>query len=211
MGFKMCNNQIEYGAFRKYMNAANTRALKYTTEITHKGLNEFKLISAPDQSSLDMKLEAQEEKWNEKWNNIVGKRKQLEEKEASIEEARIKTEVAVKGLKDINNILIDSLEKDHSVKWENLKTNEEFPENKPHDPISSNKDEYLPKPSKGTLELNFFDKLSKKRKERKTQEFENNYQEKIKEWEEENGKIEKHNEWLLELESQLDDQIKIHN
>lgn len=192
----MSNNQIEYGTLRKYMNAANTRVLRYTGEVSHKGLNEFKLISAPDQSSLQMKMDAQEEKWNEKWNKIVEKRKTLEEKEANLEEARFKTEEAVEELENINTLLVDSLDIDHTVEWDNLKQNEEFPENKPNKPILSNKDEHKSEPSKGILKLNLFDKMFKKRKEKKTLEFEENYQLRIKEWEDENKKIDGHNAWL---------------
>ena len=44
----MSNNQIQTSQAQAYWNVSGTRILKYTVEIYHKGLNEHKLISAPE-------------------------------------------------------------------------------------------------------------------------------------------------------------------
>jgi restriction system protein len=39
---------VHIGKTKEHYNVAGTRVLKYTLEMYHKGLNEHKLISAPD-------------------------------------------------------------------------------------------------------------------------------------------------------------------
>lgn len=44
----MNNDQIQFGQAKACHNVSGTRVLKYTLEMFHKGLNEHKLISAPE-------------------------------------------------------------------------------------------------------------------------------------------------------------------
>jgi len=46
---KMKDELIKYGSEREHWNVAHNRILRYSREITHKGLNEYKVISAPDE------------------------------------------------------------------------------------------------------------------------------------------------------------------
>ena len=63
----MAEENIEIGKPTTHLNAAGTRVLKYSVEMYHKGLNEHKLISAPEQDILQNKVNLQANKWNQKW------------------------------------------------------------------------------------------------------------------------------------------------
>ena len=79
----MSNNQIQIGQVQAYRNVSGTRILKYTIEIYHKGLNEHKLISAPEIDILNNKADLQTHKWTEKWEIIQSKRQINAENEAN--------------------------------------------------------------------------------------------------------------------------------
>lgn len=60
----------------------------------HEGLNEHKIISAPNEYMLDNKIILQKRKWMEKWSTVSSRCKNNEEKEADLEEAERRTEDA---------------------------------------------------------------------------------------------------------------------
>ena len=122
----MANEQIRIGRAQAYRNVSGTRILRYTVEIYHKGLNEHKLISAPERNMLDNKVNLQICKWNEKWEIIESKRKVLETKESNIEEASNRTKEAEEALSQIDKLLMHTLSINDTVDWESLKKNEEF-------------------------------------------------------------------------------------
>jgi len=189
----MNQDQIQIGQAQAYWNVSATRILKYTVEMYHKGLNEHKLISAPDTDILENKANLQAQKWSEKWEIIQSKRRVASKKEANLEEANLKTEEAIKFLKQIDNLLIHTLSIDDRVDWETLKKKEKYHEKSPAKPTKKSKKEYPPKPNKHSTEFTpvftFFEKLFKSKKERKIQEFENKYSSAISEWEKQNSTI----------------------
>lgn len=101
--------------------------------MSHEGLNEHKVISAPTEYMLDYKIMSQKRKWTEKWRTISFRRKINVEKEANLSEANRRTEDAVNSLKNIEDILVYSLSVNNVVDWENLKKKEIYPE---HEPIN---------------------------------------------------------------------------
>jgi restriction system protein len=185
---------------QEHWNAADTRILKYTVEISHKGLNDHKLISAPEPEMLENKANLQIEKWKEKWKKLELKRSITKEKEANLDEAKMKSEEARKAIEQIDNLLVHTLSIDDTVDWECLKQNKSFPEKKPSRPsIPSKKDykKYPTQPDKNSDEFipkfTFFDKLSKSKKELKSQECENNYIKATSEWEEQKRSTDTYN------------------
>jgi len=197
----MSKDQIQIGQAQSCWNVSGTRILKYAVEIYHKGLNEHKLISAPEIDMLENKANLQAQKWTEKWEIIESKRRVNAEKEANIEEANSITDEAIEALKQIDNLLIHTLSVDDRVDWESLKKKEKYPEKSPAKPTKKSKIEYPPKPEKQSAEFTpvftIFEKIFKSKKERKIQEIENKYSAAISEWEKQKSTIDK-------LNSQLD-------
>lgn len=142
----MNNDLIQVGQAQAYRNVSGTRVLKYTVEMFHKGLNEHKLISAPELDMLQNKANLQAQKWSEKWDLIESKRKISEQKEANIEKATYKTEEAIEALNQIDNLLIHTLSVNDTVDWEMMKKKDKFTENKPSKPIKKSYKEHPPQP-----------------------------------------------------------------
>lgn len=55
----MSSDLIQIGRQQQHWNAAHNRILKYYMEIFHKGLNEHKLVSAPEEEMLENKVNLQ--------------------------------------------------------------------------------------------------------------------------------------------------------
>ena len=94
----------------------------------HEGLNEHKIISAPEIDMLENKATLQVQKWNDKWATISLRKQKLDEKEVNYEEAKTRTDEAIKLLEDIDNLLIYTLSIDDTVDWNTLKKKDKFPE-----------------------------------------------------------------------------------
>ena len=92
----MSDSLIQIGQAQAHYNVSYSRILKYSVEMYHKGLNEHKIISAPDLSMLENKANLQAQKWSEKWDIISTKRKNADEREANFEEANERDEEAKK-------------------------------------------------------------------------------------------------------------------
>lgn len=205
----MSNNQIQIGQAQAYWNVSGTRILKYTLEMYHKGLNEHKLISAPEIDMLNNKANLQVQKWTEKWDIIESKRRVNAEKEANLEEANSRTEEAIESLKQIDSLLIHTLSINDIVDWESLKKKEKYQEKSPAKPTKKSKKEYPPKPEKQSAEFtpvfSFFEKLFKSKREKKIKEFENKYSASISEWEKQKSTIDKFNN---QLDKYFEDEMK---
>ncbi len=110
----MFEELIELGQAQANYNAAGTRILKYTVEMYHNGLNEHKLISAPDLDMLQNKVNLQGQKWIDKWEILESKRKAKEDKEANIDNASQRNQEAKEALnqkkkKKSRNMKINSM------------------------------------------------------------------------------------------------------
>lgn len=192
----MSDNQIQVGTAQAYRNVSGTRILKYTIEMFHRGLNEHKLMSAPELDMLQNKVNLQAQKWTEKWDVIESKRRVAEQKEASIEETNSMTEEATKALSQIDNLLIHTLSINDKVDWEVLKKKEKYSEKKPSKPNKSSHKEYPFAPTKESPQFTFFEKIFKSKKERKIKELEGKYLAACSAWEEQKKLIDKFNQQL---------------
>ena len=102
----MSDTLLQIGNAQAHYNAAGTRVLKYSLEMYHQGLNDHKIISAPDIDMLKNKANLQAKKWEEIWQINTRKRKNLDEREANFEDANERTEQAQESIKEIDDLLI---------------------------------------------------------------------------------------------------------
>jgi restriction system protein len=189
----MSDDQIRVGRKQAHMSASGYRILKYVVEMSHEGLNEHKIISAPDEHMLDNKIFSQKQKWMEKWDIVSSRRKIHEEKEANLEEANRRTEDAVSALKDIEDILVYSLSVNSAVDWENLKKKENYPERIPSKPSPKTEKRYPDKPMKEEPKFSFIENVFKSKKELKIKEYEDRYSTIISNWEKEKVAVDQYN------------------
>ncbi len=198
---------IKLGKAQAHYNTSHSRILKYSMEMYHEGLKEPKLVTAPEIDMLENKVNFQAQKWVEKWGKLESKRRITGEKEANLEEAKTRSEEARNALEQIDNLLIHTLSIDDTVDWESLKKKESFSEIKPSKPSKESYKKYPPQPDKNSYEFiptfTFIEKLSKSKKERKIQEYENRYSKAISEWEKQKSLIDTNNKNIdKEYESQ---------
>jgi len=192
----MANKQITVGTYQASWNSAHTRILKYSVEIYHSGLNEHKLITAPERLMLSTKVDLQIKKWNEKWETIDAKKKIVEARESSLEEANLRTQEAINAIEEVENILKYTLDVDDTIDWDTLKVHDQYSIDKPKKPVRKKKYEYPSEPLKPATKFDFFDAIFKSRKNRKIVEAEEKHLLSLENWEKEKRKIDISNEQL---------------
>jgi len=229
----MSDNLIEVGKAEAHYSANYSRILKYSVEMFHKGLNEHKILSAPELDMLQNKANLQAEKWIEKWAKIEAKRMQSEEKEANIEEAEERTEEAQEAMKRIDNLLIHTLDIDDTIDWNSLKSRKRFAEQNPQE-ILQNKIDQVTKPMKKEVkqlptkpdetssefmpQITFFDKIFSSKRITKEKLAKEKYLSAVRSWENECQKINRENKLnesqyetaLVDYNNKIDE-IKLEN
>ncbi len=176
----MADNLIKIGQAQAKWNTARTRILKYSVEMSHKGLKEHKVISAPETDILQNKAQLQANKWIEKWEKIQAKTKSLQEREANIEEAETRSYEAQEALQSVENLLLHTLSIDDTVDWESLKKKDSFKDLKPTQPEKRAYLEASQKPDKNSSifkpTFSFWENTIKSKKERKIAEYNKKYE-----------------------------------
>lgn len=89
--------------------------VRYVAEIRHLGLGTYRILKDKDQWILDNKIEAQFKKWDEQWAKIVNKNQSQASKEANLNLAEERTRDAQENLKQIESILLHTLEIDDTI------------------------------------------------------------------------------------------------
>lgn len=106
----------------------------YQTEISHKGLNKYRIVKAASQYELSQKVTAIEAQWNEQW----AKKVERDNKQKSTEEALIYANELSKQAENVQKaletILINSLHPE-CLDLDDLKDHSEFVENCPKRPL----------------------------------------------------------------------------
>lgn len=185
--------QINY---REESVGIRTIKTKYIAEITHRGLNDYKIISSDDSGVLRNKVKAHVAKLEEKWDKIVQKENIVRSKEELQKESEILTKEAIKALKEIDEILLFTLEIDDTINWEQLKDKTKFSTQSPEKELNKLLSA-VPKPSEpSSFELpkkpeiiNFqpkfslWDNIFKSKKEAKIEQGNNLFEQAIKDWE----------------------------
>ncbi len=173
-----------------------TFRIKYYADIKHRGLKDYKVLTSDDSGVLRNKVKAHVSKLEEKWDKIVEKQNIVKSKEEIQKESESLIKEAIKALKEIDDILLFTLEVDDTVNWEQLKDRTKFniqsPEKELNKLISA-----IPKPQEPTdfqypskpdsinfqPKLSLIDKIFKSKKDTKIEHANNKFDEAIKEWE----------------------------
>ena len=133
----------------------------YQAEVSHKGLNKYRIVKAATQYELNQKTAALMAQWNEQWAKKIEREDKLKSSEDSLAYANEMTQQAESIQASLDTILIDSLNS-KSLDLNELKNFSKYPEAKPKQPLLQESPyepqlsdaKYNPKPS-------FFIKLSK--------------------------------------------------
>ena len=186
----MTDELIEVGQAQTNWNAAGTRILKYSVEMYHKGLNEHKVLSAPEIDILQNKVDLQANKWNQKWGTI-------EKKRTAQKKAETRTNKAQTILKQIEDILTHTLSIDNVIEWESLKMHDEFPKPIPQKPQKKKYIEIPTKPDQNSREFvpwfNLGEAIFTSKKKKKIAEYELKYRNAVEDWEKSKQKVEDKN------------------
>ncbi len=184
-----------------------TYKIKYTAEVTHKGLKDYKVFTAFDEDILENKVQSHVAKLEEKWDKIVAKQNVVNHQVASQKEAEIRTQAAIRSLEAVDNILIHTLSIDDTIDWETLKDKTKFKEPNPENELSKRINAisepkppviegYPTKPREFDYEpkLSFFDKLIKSNKDKKIQHSKDAFDRATLKWNDDCLQIDKQNE-----------------
>ncbi len=190
----MRNELIEI-KYRQEIVGIRTYKTKYIAEITHRGLNDYKIITSDDYGILQNKVKAHVAKLENKWDTIVQKKSIIKSKEDTQKESEYLTQQAIIELKEIDNILLHTLEIDDIVDWEKLKDKEGFNIVSPEKhlskyltsilkPIEPTPLSYPIKPEFTSYQPKFtlFDKLIKAKKMAKMQESQTLFEKALNDW-----------------------------
>ena len=156
----------------------------YQSEVSHKGLNKYRIVKAATQYELDQKTRALMAQWDEQWARIVDREERKKNDEDSASYAKELSQQAADVQTAMDEILKNSLHPD-ALDLNELKDHSKFPEAHPKRPTLSkvpnephrSDDKYNPQPS-------FFTRLSKKKMVEfeafHTAEFEHDFEEWLK-------------------------------
>lgn len=182
----IAENLIKYGHVEKMWNANRTKILKFQQEIWHDGLKDHKVITAPEIDILKNKVKMQVDKWREKWNVVLEKKRIEEIKNTKTEEAIKRTKEAEEKLSEIEDILLSTLKVSHVIEWEQLKIKGEFTETYPVKPSEPDYDIIPVAPDKSATEfqpkLNIFTGMFRFLEKKAIAEAEQIYKEAYNKW-----------------------------
>jgi restriction system protein len=176
----MSNTYVRVGDVEVQRSVSGSRILKYFLELSHSGLKEHKIISAPEEEMLIRKKEIQIAKWEDKWAKLCEQQK----RHADAQEAERLTREAEKQIEYIGNILNHTLNINDAIDWGSLKVHDEFSEARPESPkkFSQKKyppKEYPPKPERSWPQFNppftLFEKIFSGLKSKKIEKLDEEY------------------------------------
>lgn len=169
--------------------------IRYIAAIRHEGLATYRVIKDKDRWILNNKIDAQFVKWDEQWSKIVLKNKTQTEKENNQNLAEERTEEAQEKLREIENILLHTLDIDDTVDWDSLKDKKKFGVPNPIKQLGSalNKVPVPPEPIYKNIppepnslifqaKLSIIDKLIKSRAQKKILQSESQYESAMIAW-----------------------------
>lgn len=189
------NTDLIKVVYRNELVGIRTLRTKHIAEVTHKELKDYKVFSSEDVNILQNKVNAHIEKLELRWNNIVFKNNIVRSKQELLAEAELRTKEAIENLKNIDGILLHTIDIDDAIDWDKLKNHSPFnienPEKalkkqisslkKPKEPVLIEypkepiKEDYMPK-------LGFFDNIFVQGKNKKIAEGEARYNAALGHW-----------------------------
>lgn len=197
----MENNLLEVRRWEDYYANYDT---KYMAEVTHSGLNEYRVLTDRDDYILENKIKVLSERWESKWDKVYEK----QQKEALIsdlsEKANYQDIEAKNYIDDIENILYLTLGIDDTVDWDSLKDKSQFGERKPIRPFKPNRDsipvfiEPDPNDDKYQPKFSIWEKLLSNKRKAKENTFKRMFSDDLGKYHEKCARAEKHFEDSLE-------------
>lgn len=138
---------------------------RYQAEVSHAGLNKYRIIKATTQHELNKKVYAVKSQWDEQWQAKLEKEKRIKNNDEMLRYALELTQEEERIQKALDTILVDSLHPE-KLNFETLKNHSKFQQKHPQKPEHEacipepklTNEKYNPKPS-------FFTKLSKTKME----------------------------------------------
>lgn len=109
-------------------------SVSFSVEVYNRGLNKHRLIRGPDPEVVKQKVLCQVAEWNEMWAKRAAAKRHATMAEGKIEEAADRTTDAQRALREIRNVLSDSLSDSKAVDWEALKDRTTFAKPAPEAP-----------------------------------------------------------------------------
>ena len=103
----------------------------YQIEISHKGLNKYRLIKGSDKAIVEQKARAQQASWKEMWDKQVEKRNLSLHRNNQKALAAWRTDAASSQIAMCTQLLSDALQANSEVNFSNLKSTEVFDEPRP--------------------------------------------------------------------------------
>lgn len=175
--------------------------------ISNSFLNRRRSLKATDSYDLECKIENQFFDWYLKENRLMDKAKKTNAKEDMLQYADEQNEEYNQAFRDIDNLLLHTLNIDDAINWRTLKSKEKFPKKKPLSLASEKSAKWernhklllstLPEePIKDIFkpDITIVDKIIPSRKKKKEDICVNEYKEALKKWQEEYGATLKQNE-----------------
>ena len=140
----------------------------YQSEVSHKGLNKYRIVKAETSRELEQKVNALKKQWDEEWAKKVEREKKLQEETIALEYAQKATSEAESKISSLENILNNSLVP-KKLCAENLKDFSNFPKKEP-EKADIKKIPAEPKKNDRAYShipffIKFFESLKKKREE----------------------------------------------
>jgi restriction system protein len=190
----VADKYIQLGKAQAHFSANRSRILKFSMEVSHSGLNEHKLVTAPEIQMLKTKVALQLAKWEEKWTAVDARQRAQQKRATDAKEAERLTADAQHRLQDLETILAATLGVNDAIDWDSLKSKAKFDGPKPSKPTAPVMQGILPKPEKSwpqfTAKYNLFEKLFKRLKERKDVALDGLFRSAAARWEKERDQIE---------------------
>jgi len=166
-------------------------------EISHPGLNKYRLIKGTDKYVVEQKAAAQKAMWDEMWQRKVEKNQRVLNKQTMFEEAQSRTQQAKQTIEELENTLKHTLDIDDTIKWEALKDFSAFSKPKP-EPFNLRQIPSTPSETATRYQpkIGILDKLSSSRKEEKIRDVQNLFKYDLQTWEKQKTDVLKINEQL---------------
>lgn len=176
------------------------RRFYYQSEVSHTGLNKYRVVKASSQRELEQKVSSLQSQWNEEWakkcdaGKVRSERERIKNNlEKSIEMASKLTDEAERIQSKLDTILIDSLAL-KPINWNKHKDFSEYSWPKPEKlkPTTISPEPYRTA-SKYNVAPSFLCKLSKRKMEEHNQTLEDIYNKDLLIWESDKKDIEQQN------------------
>ena len=196
----------------------------WQVQISHQGLNKFRVVRGATQAEAELKAAWQRKAWDEQWQRVQLARAEQRKRERVAEHKGLKKQLAEEqtneaetAIRNLEVLLANAAKKDHRVDWSKLKDNTDCPVRSPTKPLPQSVPSE-PLRMAFPANLKWFERLLTPVREKRIAEAEQRFQAAHTAWRITRGGIEKSNaaqfqeyerqvaQWEKEKASWLEDQ-----